>query len=80
MTTFSAMLLTVQHSVVYFGEMPYQNKVRVRRLVLPYYTKLNVEQLKTIVMKAIKKQKTKKNQYGETLVYNESLRRWNLNN
>ena len=29
-------------------------------------------------MKTIKKQKTKKNQYGETLVYNESLRRWEL--
>ena len=29
-------------------------------------------------MKVIKKQKTKKNIYGETLVYNESLRRWEL--
>ena len=29
-------------------------------------------------MKAIKKVKTKKNQYGETLVWNESLRRWEI--
>jgi hypothetical protein len=29
-------------------------------------------------MKAIKKIKTKKNEYGETLTYNESLRRWEL--
>ena len=29
-------------------------------------------------MKAIKKQKTKKNSFGETLVYNEKLRRWEL--
>lgn len=42
-------------------------------------TTLNVERLKKInIMKVIKKVKTKKNQYGETLVYNEGLRRWEL--
>lgn len=29
-------------------------------------------------MKALPKQKTKKNQFGDTLVWNNSLRRWEL--
>ena len=31
-------------------------------------------------MKAIARQKTKKNSYGEKLVWNASLRRWELKN
>ena len=40
----------------------------------------NKNPLKITIMKALPKQKTKKNSYGETLVYNSKLRRWELKN